>query len=644
MRTRPLTIARGAAATAALALTVGLPVVSAGDDRQAAREPKRGKVRVEIVLTAHDAYWRPGARRGSGRLVLDRISPRMVVMMTAPRQRVAVVPASLLAMSWERLFRRTRGRTNAVLSYDVRGEPRLSPLEVDLGRRYASGKRMSFAVRRLRHTAHSSPHFGPKPRRFEPVTLVVDPIITDAIRAIWDALIELLFGEEVAAPPNPTWRTADGRLEFRNGAPAGADPIYAGPLEARIDTDLAWRSTEANILSGAGPWVGSDSSGRATSADPLREPGGNILFEGKFYNGLALFNHTFGTLTFEQPPSNVIPPSARIRDLAVFEVDADAVTFELADIGGLNMRATSIGTFNLAHTAVQGADLTGAKLGSETGARGKVENAVFIDVTANRSVRLDDGSPDRATEMIEGADAPIVIRNTDVKWVLFQNADFAEASLESATFAGCSFLNVDLTDALIRGVDPALNGNRFEQTFDNSIMENVKLDGAQLRNVSFAGVDFAAGTVSLDGADLANVDFTGAKGLQHINWNSITVSGRVWGLGDFGGLVNTFDPNLLRSVTFDGGERGRIVPEVRQFGDTLYDVEPAHDWLIDPDTGVRLLVDEEAGELIPMDPFTEQPMIDPQTKDPLRYEGGRLFNLETDVEFRVDFETGRLEL
>jgi hypothetical protein len=228
MRTRPLTIARGAAATAALALTVGLPVVSAGDDRQAAREPKRGKVRVEIVLTAHDAYWRPGARRGSGRLVLDRISPRMVVMMTAPRQRVAVVPASLLAMSWERLFRRTRGRTNAVLSYDVRGEPRLSPLEVDLGRRYASGKRMSFAVRRLRHTAHSSPHFGPKPRRFEPVTLVVDPIITDAIRAIWDALIELLFGEEVAAPPNPTWRTADGRLEFRNGAPAGSTRTWPG--------------------------------------------------------------------------------------------------------------------------------------------------------------------------------------------------------------------------------------------------------------------------------------------------------------------------------------------------------------------------------------------------------------------------------
>jgi uncharacterized protein YjbI with pentapeptide repeats len=603
---------------AGLALTAGS---SGADPDPTDRRAKRSKpVQVEIVLTAREARWRPGDRRGTGRLTLDGVAPRMVMMALAPRRELAVVPASLLGANWNRLFRRTEGQTNGVLSVVIRGRPRLYAVRLDLSRRHPTGERLVFKTSPLRRTAHSLRSPGRTGRTWEDATLLIDPEITDAIRAMWAALVSYFSGTETAVPDNPTSRTADGGRVFDNGLdPFDGDAIYKGPWEAPINTEAEWQRVQEANLNGVAGWC-----------CDLSHEAPNLGFRVYGYDGLALFNHDFGAISFEP-----LSEGARmdITNSAMFEINAESVSLERADVGGLNMRGLSTGQFNVSNSLLQSVDMTGAVIDSE--ARSKIENAAFVDVTANREVRDANGTPDKGTERAFDRGAPLQVWNTDMTWVTFKDVELRGGQFESTTFAGCGFQSVDLTGAAIRG-DLPVEGGRFQSTFNNSIMENVKLDRAVLTNVSFRGVDFSGGNVSLDGATLNNVDFTGATGLQNIDWTEVTVSGDVYGVAQYGlEIGNVQDPNFLRSITFEG-TIPRIDPE------TGFDVQPGSDLLIDPASGVRFARDSFSSALNPVD-ADGTPLRDPQDGTELQYTPDRdLINPKTGDRFEVDYESGRL--
>ena len=166
------------------------------------------------------------------------------------------------------------------------------------------------------------------------------------------------------------------------------------------------------------------------------------------------------------------------------------------------------------------------------------------------------------------------------------------------------------------------------------MLESVSFDGAELRNVSFEEADFTGGGVTFDGARLSNVDFTGASGLQYIDWSRVTIDGPVYGLASVAHLIDIAEhPEYLRSFTVDAERPGIDA-------DTGYDISPAHDFLIDPATGVRL-ERAENGALRPVDD-SGQELTSPEG-NPLEYARGQLYDPMTNFEYRVDYETGRLD-
>jgi hypothetical protein len=115
----------------------------------------------------------------------------------------------------------------------------------------------------------------------------------------------------------------------------------------------------------------------------------------------------------------------------------------------------------------------------------------------------------------------------------------------------------------------------------------------------------------------------------------VAVTGNVYGLAEYGTMLNLQRPELLRSLTFDG-----VVPEIDP--ESGFDVEPLTHWLIDPATGVRFQRDGFSGSLYPIDPATGEAMRDPQTGDQLVFQDGRLMNPETKETFEVEYESGEL--
>jgi uncharacterized protein YjbI with pentapeptide repeats len=417
----------------------------------------------------------------------------------------------------------------------------------------------------LKRTAHRPPALGRKARTWEDATLLVDPTITDAIRALWEALLNSFGGDEQRVPPDPTHTTSDGRLVFDNEA------IYKGLVTADISTEAGWRAAQRANLDGAGRWDG--------NLDVERP---SVRFGAGAYDGLALFNHAFEDIEFVAGTGE----RAVVTNSALFEVRADVLRLNNADLGGANMGGLETNQLNVDNTLFDGVDMSGARIGSsERGSR--VEKSAFLRVSA-------------------AEDNPIRVVETDFESVTFNESAFGRATFENATFQGCGFLGVDFSGARFTGTAPAENGQRLEPTFSDSLMERVSFDGAELRNVSFQNVDFTGANVSLDGARLSNVDFTGAIGLQFIDWTKVEVVGNVYGLAEYGHELTLDDSRYLRSITFDG-----VVPLIDEA--TGFDIQPGdRPYLIDPATGVRLVVDANGGELTPIDPSTNEPMVDPE--------------------------------
>jgi uncharacterized protein YjbI with pentapeptide repeats len=604
---------------AGLALTAGL---SGADPDRSDRRAKRSDggraarskaVQVELALTAREARWTPGVRRGRGRLTLDRVSPRMLMMASAPRRELAVVPAGLLAGNWNRLFRRHHGTANMVLSIPVAGAPRLFALRVELLARRRAGERMTFRVLPLKRTAHRALAMGRSPHVWEDATLYVDPTITDAVKALWQSLLAYFLGERLAVPDNPTTRTGNTTTYGNRG-------VYQGPDTADVSSDAAWQRVEEQILNSTGAWIGD-----LTQAAP------SLVFRLGSYEGQALFNHDFTRISFEPIQSG----AEQVRNLAIFDSRVETLSFNRSEVGGANLRALDARTFTVTNSAFDTVDLTGSSIGDEPAeTRSTVQNAAFVNVETARRVTDPSGNEDAATRRFE-AGQTIVFNNTDFTWVTFQNVDFKGAAAFSTTFQACGLQEVDFKAAQISGRSPTTRDDRFEPTFDNSIMEGVVFDGATLANVSFRGVDFSGGGNTFNGATLENVDFTGATGLQSIDWRSVTVKGNVYGLAEYAEVVRLEDPAYVRYLTFDG-----VVPEIDP--DTGWDIEPETGYLIEPRSGVRFAPGTDPPA--PIDP-NGNPLRDPQTGVDLVFErdSGRLINPDTGREFRVDYETGWLE-
>jgi uncharacterized protein YjbI with pentapeptide repeats len=596
----------------ALVATLGVLGGSVGDPGPRPSKPPRA-IRVEIALVAHEARWRPKTNL----LVLRRVAPRMMVMTVAPKRRAAVLPASMLRANWRRLFADVGGHANVVLSATHGGRRVLVPLRARLTRGHASGDRMAFEVRRLKHSAHTPDRLPARRVVLTDPTLVVDPTVTDAIKAMWQALVSFFSGESFGVPPNPAYENADGRVIFDDG-----DGIYNGPDSAEIQTPDDWIAAQREVLDASGQYIAGP--GGVGNENPFAD----ITFRGLSYDGLAVFSGPFDFNVIAFSPQD--GPRVAIENSAIFWINARSLQFHEADVGGVNMRGTSAGSFTAENSVFQDVDMTGARLGGGDGVpRSHVENSVFVDVVADRAAEDPDDRRDPFTG--EGLE----LTSIDFESVSFQDSSFGGASVSDATFQGCGFQNVDFTGATITGVDPG-EGGTFQPTFDNSIMEGVRFDDARFENVSFAGVDFSGGDVSLDGARLSNVDFTGAVGLQFIDWTSVTVEGNVYGLAqysqDLGEIQNR---DWVRSITFDGQ-----IPEIDV--DTGLDIEPDTGYLIDTGTGVRLEKGPPGQGLIPIDPNTGEPMRNPENGNPLVFEPGGVFDPATNERFDVDYGSGEL--
>lgn len=592
-------------------------VLGGGASPALAKQPTPPKsIRVEFALTASRAQWVPSTTQaGAGRLTLTGIAPRMAMMAAAPSKLLVTTHASLLGSNWKHLFRRQGNTTNAIVSARVGGKPTLIPVRIRMTGRARTGARMVFRVTPLRRTGHRSSRLGTRRRTLEDPTLLVDPVITDGVKALWASLMNFFADEP--APPTPPPNPVSGPSRIYDNAGG----TYAGPDSAAVGTESAWRSVTDSILRQSG--AEDDYDLTATRPD--------VLWSGGTADGVALFSHSFGNLGF-YAADGVSTTSA--RNVALFDVNADRVQFNRAEVAGANLRALVTDDFLANNTAFERVDLTGAALGSFD-QRSIVSNAVFSDVTTSRAAENADGTPDAGTRR----GAFLSLQDVDFSSVSFQDADFAGAEVSGTTFQGCGFQRVDFSGASIVGDGGVTYTDRagaafqeLDETFGNSILDDVSFDGARLTNVSFAGVDLSKG-VSFDGAVLANVDFTGAVGLQDIDWSRVRVEGPVYGLERYGTQIGDLgDRGNLRSLSFDG-----VLPNVDP--GTGFDVQPDTGYLIDPATGVRLAVGQFGG-LVPIDPSTGQPMRDPDTGGDIQYTGGELIDPSTGRGVEVDYGTG----
>lgn len=599
--------ARGCgAALVALGVALAIPVSASAKPQRASHHRS---VDVQFAVSSERAIWRPTAR-GRGRLRLDDVSPRMAMMTHAPRRRAAVVPAHMLSANWRTLFRATRGTTNVVLSGRSGDRRIMVPLRARLASQRDLSSGMRFAVRPLRGPGLQLDRLGHRRLVIEDPTLLIDPTVTDAIKAMWAALVSFFGGDTFDVPDNPTYPDGNGVVHYDGSG------VYKGPGNTTITSASVWETLQTQALDAAGEWSG--------SLD------GELEFGGSRYDGLALFDGDFGTITFSSNETDTV----RVTNSALFGLTAEGLTLDGADFGGVNMRGLLAGEVEINGSLLQSTDVTGSAWGSAaSGAeRGAINNSAFVDVDGN----VDRTDPSGQPDPYSGTAASVTWTNLDFTAVSFSGVTLPDALVTGTTFQGCGLQNVDFSGATFNGAATP-EGSRFQPTFDNSILEDFTLDGATFENVSFRGVDFSGGGVTLDGATLNNVDFTGATGLQSIDWTTVDVEGPVYGLASVASELglDSDQTQYLRSITFDG-----IRPAIDP--DTGFDVDPVGRYLIDPATGVRLV--EFDGELVPVNPRTGEQLEDPQNGHGLTYENGRLYDPQNINEiFEVDYTTGELE-
>ncbi len=583
-------------AAAAVMLLAAAPTAAHAAPRKL---PK--KVQVELGLTAHHALWTPGSRPGTGHLTLDGIAPRMSMMAVAPRRELIEVPSSTIATEWRPLMGSDR-KTNAMLSAVVDGRSRIFPVELELLAAKPSGRKMTFAVTPL-HTRSKMAGLPTKPATLEDPALVVDPAITPAIKALWAALLNLFTADPPSTAPVP-----DPVSNGRSFSTAGG--TYKGTDGADITSTANRIAAQKANLDAVGATYGN-----------LTQPGADVTFDAATTNGAAIFNASLGDIDFPEPDAG----SRSVRNFALYNTQVDTLSFDTADVGAVNLRGATISNLDTTNTGFDHVDMTGARIGDISGARSQITGSVFQDVVTTRA--LNDAVTTNSVH-IEGVD----FVSTSL-----QNVDFSGADLHSVTFQGSGLSNVDFSGATISGTTGTLEQGgmtfaTFEPTFENSILDGAKFDNAKLSNVSFAGVDFSQG-VSLTGATLANVDFTGATGLQAIDWSTVKTEGPVYGLGAYGSELKLGQPSDLRSFTTESA-----IPEVDP--QTGYDIQYGSHYFVDPKTGVRMLPEGPFGGLVPIDPRTNRPLVDPADGQGLEYERGTLLDPTNGREFEVDLESG----
>ena len=523
------------------------------------------------------------------------------MMTVAPDKRVTTVPVSLLGANWRPLMGADR-ETNAIISgREPGGARQLYPVRLRLGRKGAQGATISFVAKPLKRSGQFGHALGERPRAFEDLSVIIDPTVSDQIKALWASLLSFFGGESGTRTIDPPASPVNG--SGSNARFSGRDGTYKGPDGAAIGTEAGWRQTQgANLDAAGGNWTGD-----------LSRSAPDLLLSGAQYDGLALFNHDFGTVDF------VPTESVAIENLAIVgngKSTVERVGLSNAEVGGATFENLRTDAFNVSNSVFDGVDMSGMAITStDAGIRSTVQNSVFFNVSA---------------------DEPVLIHGVDFTSVSFQNADLKNSELQSTTFQGSGLMNVDLSGSSISGPDPSGNDNTFQPTFDHSILDNVNLDRTTLENVSFAGVDFTAGNVSLEGATLRNVDFTGAIGLQFVDWTKVTIEGNVYGIGEYGHQLELDDPAHLRTWTEDG-----VVPEIDDR--TGYDIEASTGYLIDPGTGFRYEVNDFTGALDAINPATDAPFVDPRTGGALHVEGDELVNPTTGEHFEIDFHTGTFE-
>jgi len=625
------------------------PAVSEAQTRAPSPQPPASSTRrpVQLALRAGSGSWRTALGGTRAELRLDQVSRETTVIATSPRFGYSFVGLGSLQSDWKAFASRSGGWVDGSLATSGKAGSRLYAMRLRLVNVNAGGTRgqLRFVAERApRGTARYRAWPGPDALELRDVTVLVSadswihepglqsqsgtgvavgdaPTITDQIRALWQSLLAFFLGNDSVIPPNPTsLPDGTGQLTFDNG-----DGVWAGPQSAPVDTPRRWQAVQQENLDEGAPkeWTGD-----------LGENSPDLSFTGSRYgtdgDGVpAVFDHDWGTLVWQAAKNAV----ADIPKVAVFDSSARSVTFDHAEVGAANFRALVTDTLTVSDSGFNRVDLTGAEI-TGTGGESTIRDSVLSGLTADRRVLSDKNVRDRATERLDTGKS-FLANKTDFVNTRFQNSDFNIAQFRDTTFRGCALDNVDFDNAKFSGTDPADNpDDRFQPTFDNSEFEKVDFDGAQLTNVSFAGADFSGGDVSLDGAKLDDVDFTGAIGLQDVDWTKVTVDGPVYGLAQYGHLLTLDDPADLRSITFDG-DRPKVDP------DTGFDIQPHTDYLIDPESGVRL---ERGtfGELVPIDPRTGEPLRDPGNGEPLAYENRELINPTTGEHFEINYDTGEL--
>ncbi len=590
------------------------------ETRQGTQSDRR-PVAVEIAISADSVRWRPTRDGASGTLAFTGVAPKMAVMTQAPRRHVAVVPAHFLATTWRPIFEKHQGVTNAVLSFATgSGRRRLVALAVRFVRARGSASRLEFRAEHLERGAAAV--LGARPARFSSATLLVDPLITQAIKNLWAQLTAELSGNTYSVARDPTTVSTSGDFTYDKGS------RFKGPGRTVFRTADDWERLQKQIFDASGPWKNNN----------LLSSVGEPTFTGTGYSGLALVPGPRGSGFRSESGEGVRfdPPAGqrvRVVNSSINLVNTPILSFNNADVGGTSMRGARIDSFRVSNSVFDTVDWSGARVSG-----GSVSNSVFGGIRT----RIDRANGD-PKDPINALGSELRMRNVDFKSSSFQDSVFAGASFDGVTFQGCGLQEVDFRNARISGPDRGTGAYTFSPTFKNSIMEKVRFDGATLKNVSFAGVDFSNGGVSFAGATFENVDFTGAIGLQEADFSGVKIQGDVYGLAP---LRREFDPDAfgdkneyLRSIT----DRDRAPDKDAKTG---FDVD-SHGRLIVPETGVRLERDAN-GRLRPFDPATGKIMVDPANpRQELSWEPGSgtgIFNPENQREvFRVDYATGRLE-
>jgi uncharacterized protein YjbI with pentapeptide repeats len=587
-----------------------------------AGKPDRRPVPVELVFSADRVHWRPARGGVSGTLSFSGVAPKMAVMTQAPRRHVAVVPAHFLASTWRPIFRSHQGVTNAVLSFDA-GEDsrRLVSLAVRFVRASDSASRFEFRAEHLERG--DAAMLGTRSATFSSATLLVDPLITAAIKNLWAILWAEISQKTYSVGKDPTTISSSGDFTYDKGT------RFRGPDRTVYRTVEAWQRLQKQIFDAAGPWKNNN----------LLSSVGEPSFTGTSYSGLALipgprgsgFRSESGVGVRFDPPAG---QRVRVVNASINLVTTPILSFNHADVGGTSLRGARIGSFQVRNSAFDTVDWSGARISG-----GTVSNSVFGGIRT----KIDRAGGD-PKDPINALGSQVEMRNVDFTSTSFQDASFIGGSFDGVTFQGCGLQGVDFTNAKISGPDRGGGAYTFSPTFKNSILEKVTFDGATLQNVSFAGVDFSNGGVSFAGATLSNVDFTGAIGLQDVDFSGVNIEGDIYGLAP---LRREFEPDAfgandqyLRSVT----DNDRAPDKDAQTG---FDVDQ-NGRLVVPETGVRLERDAN-GRLRPFDPATGRIMVDPDDpRQQLSWEptrnGTGIFNPADQREvFRVDYATGRLE-